>query len=234
VETEFRFDPAVPFNRVDASSRNGVVTLTGTVSSLRACERATRLAETVRGVRSVINRIGIDQIVEPSAQSLAEAVEGELLYDSATDAYEINVAADDRGEVTLGGTVDSWAERDIAERVAKGARGVVEVNNEIAIAPKQDRPDAEIRPEVKQRLRRDTLVDDELIDVRVLNGEVFLSGTVGSAAEKRRAERDARGSGVDVDVSVEAGVATLSGHVGSWRENTTRPAKTPSRVARSA
>jgi osmotically-inducible protein OsmY len=58
------------------------------------------------------------------------------------------------------------------------------------------RPDSEIRREVEQRLYWDSLVGDDLIDVAVNDGRVFLSGITGSAAEKRRAVIDAWISGV--------------------------------------
>ena len=205
VENAFIFDPAVPFDTLDVTTDKGIVTLTGSVSNLLARDRATRLAETVRGVRSVINRIPVEPVPDHSASELAQAVQDALTYDVATDSYEIRVSANDPGEVTLRGTVDSWAERDLSETVAKDVQGVVSVRNEIDVRPAGKRPDAEIRPEIEKRLQWDTLVDDELVDVDVEDGKVLLSGTVGSAAEKRRAEWDAWVSGVQaVDSSALA------------------------------
>lgn len=129
VEGEFIFDPAVPFNTIDVNTDKGIVTLTGTVTNLLARERATQIAETVRGVRSVINRIDVDPLLDRSGRSLRNAVNDALLYDPATDTYEIKVSADDKGRVTLAGTVDSWQERDLTETVAKGVSGVTSINN---------------------------------------------------------------------------------------------------------
>jgi osmotically-inducible protein OsmY len=50
LETEFRFDPVVPFNTIDVRTAQGVVTLTGWVTNLLAKERATRTSESLRGV----------------------------------------------------------------------------------------------------------------------------------------------------------------------------------------
>jgi osmotically-inducible protein OsmY len=98
--------------------------------------------------------------------------------------------------VALSGTVDSWRERVLCENVAKGVSGVVAVRNHIEVNYKDDRSDIEIENEIAQVLRWDVLVDHALIDVASEDGRVRLSGTVGSAAEKRRAEFDAHITGV--------------------------------------
>lgn len=196
LEIKFRFDPVVPFNNIDISTERGIVTLTGAVTNLLARERATRIAETVRGVRAVIDRIEVDPVMDLSAKQLGDAVKYALVYDTATEAYEINVLADEKGDITLSGTVDSWAERNIAETVAKGVNGVVSVRNHIAVQPVSERPDTEIKWEIEKRLYWDTLVGDRLVFVRVDDGKVELSGTVGSAAEKSQAVLDAWVTGV--------------------------------------
>jgi osmotically-inducible protein OsmY len=86
--------------------------------------------------------------------------------------------------------------------VAKGVRGVTNVSNNIIVDIPEVRQDAEIRNDVSRKLHWDALVDDDLIDVRVADGTVTLSGTVGSAAEKNRAAWNAWVSGVkNVDSS---------------------------------
>ena len=191
LKQELTFDPAVPVDDINVSTDKGIVTISGNVSSLLAKERATMVAETLRGVRSVINLIKVQPRVDRSAAILGQSVETALLYDAATESYEIDVNADDNGRVTMTGTVDSWAERELAETVAKSVSGVTSINNQIIVKPKAERADTDILPEIQKRLRMDALVDDALIDVRVNNGEVKLSGIVGSAAEKRRAEWNA-------------------------------------------
>ncbi len=196
IESEYLFDAGVPMYAIDVRTDKGIVTLTGTVNNLLASERATRIAETVRGVRSVINRINVNPLLDRSGSSLSNSVNNALLFDAAADSYEIEVNADDKGQVTLTGSVDSWQERELAETVAKGVSGVTSVDNNIVIKYKSERTDTEIKPEISKRLQWDSLVDDGLINVQVDDGKVFLSGTVGSAAEKHRAESDAWVGGV--------------------------------------
>jgi len=196
INSEFLYDPAVPLPTIKVSTDHGIVTLSGRVSNLLARERATRIAETVRGVRSVINRIEVKPRVHRSAKWLRQAVKNALLYDAATDAYEITVNADDQGQVSLKGSVDSMAERQLAETVASGVTGVTSVSDSIVIRPRTQRLDSELQKEIQQRLHWDRLVDDGLIIIEVKDGKATLSGAVGSAAEKRRAAADAWVAGI--------------------------------------
>lgn len=201
IEDELLFDQAVPYTRIDIETDAGVVTLSGSVESLQAKDRAGTLAETVKGVRAVVNRIEVQPTDARSDAAVRSDVESALLADPATESYEIDTTVDD-GTVFLSGTVDSWQEKELASTVAKGVRGVKAVRNNITIEYETKRPDAEIEPEVEKALRWDTLVDHALIDVKVSGGKVTLSGTVGSSAEKSRAITDAWVAGVkNVDAS---------------------------------
>jgi osmotically-inducible protein OsmY len=201
VEKELIMDPAVVLNSIDVAVNQGVVSLTGAVDNILAKERAARVAETVRGVRAVVNRIDVEPVLLRSDTDIARDVEDALLTDSATESFEVQVAVSD-GTVTLTGTVDSWQEKRLAGIVAKGVRGVTGLRNGIDVVSGEARPDAEIAAEVEETLRWDELVDHALIEVAVEGGRVRLSGVVGSAAEKRRAMIDAHVTGVtSVDAS---------------------------------
>lgn len=194
VSLELLIDQGVPSHLIDVETIDGVVTLSGTVSNLLARERATEIAETVRGVRSVVNTIEVSTPDRPD-QEIAADVERELLTNPVTESWEIFVACED-GRVTLTGTVESWQEKKLAERSARSVRGVVGVENEIIAGYEEDRPDWEIKEEVEDALMWDAYVDGAMIDVSVEDGDVALSGTVGSAAEKSRSTADAWVAGV--------------------------------------
>ncbi len=201
VEDEMLFDQAVSLNNIDVSTGDGIVTLTGKADNALARHRAARLAETIKGVRAVINRIRVQPAEQRSDSAIRDDVRSAMLYDAAVDSYEVDASVSD-GVVTLRGTTQSWKEKQLAGRVAMGVRGVVDVQNNIDVDFEGDRPDGEILPEVRKALRFDTLVDHGLIDVTVDDGKVSLSGTIGSAAERRRAEYDAWVTGVrSVDTS---------------------------------
>ena len=196
VETEMMFDPAIPHNEVDVSCIDGTVTLKGTVGNLLAKRRAVRLAETVRGVKSVIDRTDVQPSITRRDYNIESDARTALLHDRATESWEIGVDVEN-GIATLNGTVDSWQEKQLAEKVVAGVRGVRGIDNRIDIVYDTERTDGEIAAEVRRALRYDVLVDHGLVDVAVEDGRVKLTGTVGSAAEKRRARIDAWVAGVD-------------------------------------
>jgi osmotically-inducible protein OsmY len=203
VESEYMHDDAVPFNRIYVTTEDGIVTLSGEVSTLAAKTQAERLASIVKGVRSIVNRI---QVVpgNDTAQELEQSVLSALAADAATDRYELGVRTNSAGVVTLIGTTDSWAERSLAELVTMTVTGVTEIQNEIEVDTSSVyRDEGEIADDIRERMRWDVRVDDSLIEVLSLaGGRVLLSGTVGSLAEKMLAEQLAWVEGVtDVDAT---------------------------------
>jgi osmotically-inducible protein OsmY len=200
VENELLLDEGVSSHLVDVSTTEGIVKLSGSVGNILAKERAVKIARSVKGVRSVVDRIEVTP-VEQSDYQISANVSNALLNDPATDSYEVEVEVND-GIVSLSGTVDSYAEKELCAEVAKGVKGVKDVKNNIDIDYVSDRPDYEIKADIEKRLKSDVRVDDGLIEVEVDKGQVKLSGTVGSAEERDQAEWDSWVSGVSsVDVS---------------------------------
>jgi osmotically-inducible protein OsmY len=187
-------DQAVPAHLIDVDTETGIVSLTGSVDNLLAKERATAVAERIKGVRSVVNRITVRPPVRTD-EEIRSDIERALLSDPATEHYEVEVTVND-GKVTLRGSADSWAEAQLCEEVVKGIKGVKDFKNEIEVTFKVKRPDSEIKAEIERRLKWDVWVDNAFINVDVKNGTVTLSGTVPSAAEKSRAYGDALVAGV--------------------------------------
>ncbi|MEZ6186771.1 MAG: BON domain-containing protein [Planctomycetota bacterium] len=180
-------EPSVAVATLEASAEDGVVTLSGEAPHLLARDRAIEVASSLRGVRAVIDRVEI-RPVEVDDDELLHGVEAALALDPTTEAYEVQIAVQD-GEVTLAGEVDSWQERALAERLAKGVAGVRGVENALTLRESAEREPEEVAQDVRSRLRWDTLVDDGMLVVNVdAEGQVILRGSVGSLAERRRAE----------------------------------------------
>lgn len=202
VEDELLVDEVVSLNDIDVTTIQGVVTLTGTADSWTERERAAAIAETVRGVRSVVNEVEVEVPRPRSDAAIRNDVIEALLADAAVAAADVDVSVND-GTVALDGRVNSWQERRLAGKVAGSVRGVTDLINNLDWEQSAERSNEEIREDVEGRLRWDALVDDGLIDVSASGeGEVHLRGTVGSAAEKRMAEADAWVAGTrSVDAS---------------------------------
>lgn len=195
VKQELRAERAIPKHEIDVSTELGVVQLTGNVTNLLAKERSERLASVIKGVRAVSNRITV-QAKERPDEEIQKDIEKALLFDPAAESFEIDVEVKDQA-ATLKGKVESWQEKLVAERVAKGVKGVESVENLIQVQYKGERSDHDITADVRKKLRWDALIDDALINVAVADDVVTLSGTVGSLAEKNRAWADAWVAGVE-------------------------------------
>jgi osmotically-inducible protein OsmY len=194
VETEMLFQAEVPANFIDVSTSNGIVTLTGTTDNMLAKTEAENVAMAVKGVKGVINRIEVDPAFHPD-DAIQENIEEALLYNPATESYEIEVTVNE-GIATLRGEVDSWQEKKLAAQVAKSVDGIQDLRNELTFRIDEDRPDIEIEREIKAALRNDIRLEAHLITIDVTDGRVTLSGEVGSLSEKRQAENYAWTAGV--------------------------------------
>jgi len=193
IQHEFLIDPAVQGARPGVTTDDGIVTLTGDVPSLLAAQAGVGIALATRGVRSVIDHLTVRPPARPDS-AIAADVGRALLDDPATEAFEVNVTEQD-GVVHLTGTVDSWAERTLAGRVASGVRGVRGLVNEIDVAV-VNRTDEEIAREIDGLLATDVLLDDADITAEVHDGHVTLTGAVGSAVERKHAAEIAWVAGV--------------------------------------
>ena len=113
--------------------------------------------------------------------------------DPRMSADHVSVAVDD-GIVTLGGTVDSWVKRIMAQEAAHDVPGVLDVANEIEVKlpPSSERTDTEVAHAVREVLRWDVLVPDERIRSTVTNGWVMLEGEVATHTQRGDVERAVR------------------------------------------
>jgi len=194
VERRLDLSQIVPSHWIDVTTDSGIVTLTGKVDNLLARGRAADLALSTKGVRAVVNRILVATSPRPDEQ-IREDVIHTLAVEPVTDAYKI-AAISENGVVTLRGTVNSWVEKDLAEKVVAGIKGVRRIKNDIVLKYQSDREDAEIAADVRASLKWDPRVADRMIKVDAEKGKVTLSGTVGSATEKNLAYADAWVAGV--------------------------------------
>ncbi len=109
----------------------GRVTLEGAVNWNYQRQSADRSVRYLAGVRDVNNHI----VVKPIAEQVAvkSQIQAALIRNARLDAERIVVEV--RGDrVILSGNVQSWIERDEAERAAWASPGVGEVDNELIVS----------------------------------------------------------------------------------------------------
>ncbi|WP_310394192.1 BON domain-containing protein [Hymenobacter sp.] len=184
IELFFLTKKGVAAHLVDVATHDGIVVLTGITDNLLARERAEEIALAVRGVRGVVNELLISTADVPD-EELQRHVATALADDPAASGYDVRGSAAD-GVVTLTGTVQSWAEKQLVLRVARGVRGVRRLaTDELTIQwGEVQNSDEETTTQIRELLDWDIRVHSALVEIRTYDRVVHLAGTVGSAAEK--------------------------------------------------
>ena len=113
-----------------------VVTLSGFVESQAQAEEAVKVAKGVEGVTSVSDKLHVRDSKETSVKGYAgdtaitSEVKAKLLADDIVPSRKVKVETTD-GVVQLSGSVDSQAQSDRAESIAKAIDGVKSVKNDL-------------------------------------------------------------------------------------------------------
>jgi osmotically-inducible protein OsmY len=230
-------DPRIASTQIVPIVNNGVVTLTGTVATLRARRAAEAVAHNTVGVVSVNNQLIARRDESVSDQTLQGHLQEALIFDPLTDARSIHVAVNG-GRVTLTGSVETFFESAEAFDVASRLANVISVDDQLTVrdqttpyvyspwldsyAPDVDaqyvigiRPaasDADIQKRIEADLKRNLLVAAEAVQVRVANGKATLTGTVHSYRESQAAADSAIGAGareIDDQLKVSHSAAPL-------------------------
>lgn len=126
---------------ITVKSKDGVVTLTGTVSDESHKSLAQETVASLPGVTSVENKLEGNGDA-PAAKTdawLVTKVQAALLFHRNVNATEIEVLVKD-GSVTLRGKATSMAEKDLATEYAKDVDGVKDVNNEMTVPTDATKP----------------------------------------------------------------------------------------------
>lgn len=123
-------DSLVP-STVDATVKDGLVTLTGSVDWQYQREEAEFIAGNVLGVIAVENDIYLESPT-PYAGDVQNSIKKALERDAKLDAESIKVETDN-GKATLTGNVASWAEHDAAVAAAWAAPGVTDVSDRLSV-----------------------------------------------------------------------------------------------------
>jgi osmotically-inducible protein OsmY len=91
------------------------------------------------------------------------------------------------GVVNLAGAVDAYWKRWKAENLVSNLRGVVDVENHLAVVPTESFVDKDIASEIEAALERNLYINAQKVTVKVESGKATLTGTVPSYYARGRA-----------------------------------------------
>ncbi len=177
---------------IKIQSKDGVVTLTGTVSEESHKALAQETVADLPGVKNVDNRLEVkgERPAENSDAWLTTKVKTILLFHRNVSAMtEVNTKD---GIVTLQGEATSQAQKDLTTEYAKDVEGVKDVTNEMTVTKTSKKTrtvgekidDASITAQVKMTLLYHRSTSALNTSVTTKKGVVTLSGKASNAAEK--------------------------------------------------
>jgi hyperosmotically inducible protein len=177
---------------VKVESKEGVVTLSGTVSQHSHKGLAQETAVNLPGVKSVDNRLELkaEYPADKSNEWLAMNIKAMLMFHRNVSAANTQVHVEE-GIVTLRGEAANEAQKELTGEYAE-IDGVREVRNEMTVAKAPDAgqswkekiDDASITAQVKMALLTHRSTSALKTSVATKEGIVTLGGTAQNAAEK--------------------------------------------------
>jgi osmotically-inducible protein OsmY len=184
VRYELRHDTRVADMDVGVDVENGVVTLTGTVSSWGKRLAAQDAAHRVAGVLDVANdiEVGVPGNAKRSDPEIAQAVREALQWDVLVPDERIRSTVS-KGEVVLEGEVPFLRQSEDAANSIRNLTGVKSVINRIKVVPPSITP-PDLRHAIRAALERQADREADRIELDIDDGRVTVSGVVHSWRER--------------------------------------------------
>src|SRR5215469_12931053 len=186
VAAELSWDPQADSEAIEISAASGMITLRGTVASLRLKQAGGRAAERVRGVTSVANELRVQ--IPGKDRRDDEDLRGDVLEALMLDvSVPMTVDTQAReGFVTLTGTAQWHYQREAAELRTANVPGVAGVDNAVTLTQIPNARAA--RDGIRAAFQRDAALEADGLSVETSSdGLVVLSGAVSSWAARDRA-----------------------------------------------
>ena len=175
----FKHDPRLLSFDPKVSVKNGVVTLTGDVGHITAQRAAEQDARNTIGVRRVKNSLNVRWAEKtPSDEEIANYARAAIARDPYVERHNLNIECEN-AHVSLYGLVDTQFEKYHAEWIASRQKGVVHVNDYLAVRKKwTPKSDAAIEADLKDKLAYTFVGPNNQVTATVEDGVAILRGTV--------------------------------------------------------
>lgn len=173
---ELKWEPSVNAALVGVTTKDGIVTLMGSVETYAEKHAAETAALRVKDVKAVAEEIEVKLpfSVKHGDAEIAEAAINRLAWDASVPKDAIKVAVS-KGWLTLTGDVHWHYQHDAAADAVRTLWGVTGVSNQIVIKPQADARN--IKSDIMAALNR-SWFSPENIDVSTNDGKVTLTSTV--------------------------------------------------------
>ncbi len=187
---ELDWDPRVNAENIGVTAKDGVVTLSGEVSSYFEKMAAEQAVKRVAGVEAVAEELEVElpALDQRSDSEIARAVLDALKWDVAVPHQHVDVKVEN-GWVTLQGEVDWYYQKQAAKAAIQHLAGVKGITNLISVRPTASA--IEVKARIEDAFKRNALLNAAKITVDVHNGKVALRGSVRTWQEWEQAEQAA-------------------------------------------
>lgn len=205
VQLEVNWVPSLMQEQLEVVVQRGVVTLSGTVSSVEKLREAERAVRKVPGVKRIAERVelrpgtGAERRDDDLRRRAIEALRRNLRQ----PVRSVTVRVAD-GWITVAGEVEDRYQRDAAAVALASLVGAAGVTSKLTVRPTPDVRD--IQRQIADALRRRAEREAEAIKITAFGGKVILEGSVGTVGERlliENAALDTRGvSQVELQIRI--------------------------------
>lgn len=186
VMAELHWEPSVQSAHVGVEVDEGIVTLTGHVSSYFEKWNAETAAQRVSGVKALVVNLEVllPALSQRSDEDIARSVDSALEWMAPEVKNKVKVLVEG-GQVLLSGEVEWQYQKTAAATAIRHLLGVTSVVNQIGLRQQVTRE--QVKQEIEAALTRQARTDAKKIKVEVQGANVTLTGTVESWAERQSA-----------------------------------------------
>jgi osmotically-inducible protein OsmY len=180
IDNRLYWNSSVDASDVSVAVTGGKAILKGTVKNYAALISAVSEVWSVDAVQEIENRLRVEYPKEGTGLSdaaIQQRVEDTLAWNPDLEEENINVSTNN-GEITLSGSVGAYWKKLKAETIVAELKGVIAVNNELAVMPSSETPDQSIATYILEVVEKNLDIDTAALFVNVSGGLVSLEGVV--------------------------------------------------------